>query len=185
MAATVTTIPRSIQGEAEARRAERQGPPLADLDTVDSYVKSTDDYILECRERGRHQFPAVRRARMKFTDVTPEGLLVRVLLCESCQLVQRVEFWHPIERPRQPLRWELVTHRLSYLEEKDEKGNVTRRYLSPAGSGRMTPSMLRDAVATAMLQGRTAKQLRQEVIRQRREREAARLAVVVDAERTG
>jgi hypothetical protein len=141
----------SIQGE---RQQQLQGTQLMELSEVDRYVDSVSDEVLACRERGRHLFPSIRTAGIQFVDVTDDGLLVRRLLCQCCQLAERVEYWQATGRGVNT-RYAPVSATNNYLIGPDGE-----RYLGPSGRGRMTPKMVRNSLASSALQGQTAEMVR-------------------------
>lgn len=148
MSSAVSNI-RSIQGEL----FDKQGTTWMDMDEVDKYVDSVSDDVLACRERMRHMYPSIRKAGIVFTDVTDDGLLVREVKCECCQLAVRVEFWEARtvgSGKKRETRYGMVAAHTTY-----SVGPNGERYLGPAGHGRMTSRMVRESVATQALAGQS------------------------------
>jgi hypothetical protein len=141
----------SIQGERERKTTWTE--PASEGD-VDRYVDSASDEVLACRERGRHLFPAIRQIGMVFTEVDNDGLFVRRLTCVCCRLAIRVEKWDGA-RHGSRVRFQRVTAHVQY-----QTGSNGERYLSAAGSGRITPRQVADSVASKVLQGQSLASLR-------------------------
>lgn len=132
--------PASIQGEQQQASATL----WATDDEVDAYVRRVAAGVLRCRARSRHLFDPVDEDGMRFVRVTREGLLVRVVPCESCEKVNRVELWDVRHKGDKVTRAELVTASLGYKDPS---------YLSPPGTGRMRPQQIRNAIASMQLGG--------------------------------
>lgn len=132
--------PVSIQGEQMAA----SGTHYASDDEVDAWVRAASAGAVKCRQRGRHDFPTIEEAGMRFGDVTALGLLVRRVLCGSCLVVERVEEWDVRHKGDRVTRTELVRATLDYLDPE---------YLAKPGTGRMIPKAVRNAVASSVLSG--------------------------------
>lgn len=176
--------PLSIQGEAQRRRAET----LWATDTeVAIYVQGQPDGVVNCRERGRHQYPGTRLALTDkdappFTDITPEGWYVREIGCTSCQHVNddgtpgpfrvvRIEHWHLLHNARGVIKEngaQLVRARPQVVDPD---------YLNPPGQGRIKPRSVRGAVMSAAMRGLNVNTLTREI----RERKAERDRLVREA----
>ena len=126
-----------------------------DMADVDRYVDGASEEVIACRERGRHLWPSMRKAKLVFTDVTEDGLLVRRVLCECCQLARRIEYWETVGRGRNT-RYQPVGSSIEYLTGSDGE-----RYLGPQGRGRMTNKMIRNSMVTAALHGQSPAMVRQ------------------------
>lgn len=131
----------SIQGE---QQSTTDAHLYATDDQVDEYIRRMSDGVINCRERGRHSFAPVRVTGMHFVGVTPLGLLVRRVLCDSCLMVERVEEWDVRHKRGKVTRAELVSARLDYLDPT---------YRADRGHGRMRPRQIRNAVASLALEG--------------------------------
>jgi hypothetical protein len=146
---------RSIQGEQQETRASAT---LMNQAEVDRYVDSADDRVLTCRERGRHPFPSIREAGLRFEGVSSDGLLIRRIQCPSCGLARRMEFWDVRQKGNRITRCELVEARTEYKTERLTDGTV-RSYTAPPGHGRITPKQVRNAVGTSALAGHSYRNL--------------------------
>lgn len=145
---------KSIQ--AEQQEAAGGGYIRASEDDVDLYVDRVSDEVIACRERGRHLFPTIRQAGIRFTDVDRDGLLVRRLTCTCCDLAIKVEKWEGV-RDRGRTRFQRVASTLEY--RTGDNGEI---YLAPSGRGHMTPRQIGDSVASKALSGQTLTALRKE-----------------------
>lgn len=157
---------KSIQGEQQAEASAGFEP--MDNDDVDAYVDRMPDDVIACRERGRHLMPPIRQAGIRFTDVTDDGLFVRVLQCTCCGLAYRVEYWEAYRVGRETRYRPVAAH----LEYRD--GPNGERYLGPAGYGRMSSKQVKESVASKALAGVTMARIRKDIRdAQRKERERA------------
>lgn len=154
MADNITPLP-SIQGEQQ----QEAGRVRASDEDVDLYVDRVSDEVLACRERGRHLFPTIRQAGIHFTDVDRDGLFVRRLICNCCELAVKVEKWEGIKRGRR-VRFQRVASHLEYRTGADGQ-----TYLAPSGRGHMTPRQIADSVASKALQGQSLAALRKAATR--------------------
>jgi hypothetical protein len=137
---------RSIQGE---RADQVAGEMWATDDQVDEFVRSVGEWVLVCRERGRHAFAPVRVTGMRFEGVTPDGLFIRRVSCDDCGMVVRVELWEVRQKRGVITRVELVSATLDY----------TPGYLGKPGTGRMRPRQIRNAVASLELSGQNFREI--------------------------
>lgn len=173
---TETTGPLSIQGEAQRRRAETL---WATPTEVALYCQGQPDGVVACRESGRHDYPATRKALTDpdappFVDITPEGWYVREIPCERCRhepaedgtpgapRVIRREHWHLIHNKRGIITGDgaqLVNARPVIVDPD---------YVNPPGQGRIKPRLVRAAVMSARLRGLNINTLTQD-IRDRKE----------------
>jgi hypothetical protein len=144
---------KSIQGEQQESTG---GYVRASDEDVDLYVDRVSDAVIACRERGRHLFPTIRQAGIRFTDVDRDGLLVRRLTCTCCDLAVKVEKWEGV-RDRGRTRFARVASTLEY--RTGDNGEI---YLAPSGRGHMTPRQIGDSVASKALSGQTLTQLRKD-----------------------
>ncbi|SDF15689.1 hypothetical protein [Pseudonocardia oroxyli] len=142
----------SIQGEQQAD--QQQGYVRASDEDVDLYVDGVSDEVIMCRERGRHLFPTIRQAGIRFAEVDGDGLFIRRLVCTCCDLAVRVEKWEGARRGGRT-RFARVASSLEY--RTGAKGEV---YLAPAGRGHMTPRQIGDSVASKALAGQSLTELR-------------------------
>ena len=161
--------PLSIQGEVQRRRAETL---WATPTEVALYVQGQPDGVVACRESGRHDYPASRKALTDpdappFTDTTPEGWYVREIACERCRhepepdgtpgrpRVIRREHWHLIHNKRGIITdAQLVSARPIPVDPD---------YRNPPGQGRIKPRLVRGAVMSARLKGLNINTLAQEI----------------------
>lgn len=150
---------RSIQGEQQHQQQLDLFMPQEDVDT---YVRESDDKVVECRERGRHPFETIRSSQMRFEGETEEGFLVRRQVCPCCGLAVRVEHWDVRHHRGRVTRCELVMARTEYRTERLKDGTV-RRYVAPAGRGRIRPRQIRNTVGTMALSGMSYTELIREV----------------------
>ncbi|WP_093088323.1 hypothetical protein [Pseudonocardia oroxyli] len=141
----------SIQGE---QQEDRQGYVRASDEDVDLYVDGVSDEVIMCRERGRHLFPTIQQAGIRFAEVDGDGLFIRRLVCTCCDLAVRVEKWEGARRGGRT-RFARVASSLEY--RTGAKGEV---YLAPAGRGHMTPRQIGDSVASKALAGQSLAELR-------------------------
>jgi hypothetical protein len=182
------TGPVSIQGE---RQRARQAALWASDSEVAIYVQGQPDGVVDCRERGRHQYPGSRLALSHpdappFTDITPEGWYVREIGCESCRKVNddgtpgmfrviRIEHWHLLHNSRG-----VIKEGGAQLVRAHPK-IVDPAYLNPPGQGRIKPRSVRGAVMSAALKGVNVNTLTREI----REHQAEQAQLVREAyERT-
>lgn len=140
----------SIQQEQQSGSGSSRAPE----EEVDAYVDRVSEAVLECRQRGRHLWPAMRVQDQPFTGIDQDGLFVRRLTCTCCELAVRVERWEGAKRGRR-VRFQLVASRLEYLT-----GSGGETYRAPSGSGRMTPRQVSDSVASKAMQGHNLAALR-------------------------
>lgn len=145
----------SIQGEQE----RDSGWVRASDEDVDLYVDRVSDAVLMCRERGRHLFPTIRDAGIRFTGVDGDGLFLRRLVCTCCDLAVKVEKWEGV-RARGRTRFHRVASSLEY--RTGPNGEV---YLAPSGRGHMTARQIGDSVASKALQGQSLAALRKAATR--------------------
>lgn len=145
--ATTNAQVRSIQGE-QIDTAERAA--WATSKEVEDYVAKASEDVIECRERGRHTFPSVRKS-MTFSRLDPTtGLLVREVGCVACAdqqgnfRVVRVELWDVRHHKGEVTLCELASASTVY------RGSD---YLATPGSGRMKPKQIRNALGTEALKG--------------------------------
>lgn len=150
----VTNFP-SIQQEQQPATSSDRAPD----EDVDAYVDRVSEAVLECRQRGRHLWPAMRVQDQPFTGIDEDGLFVRRLTCTCCELAVRVERWDGAKRGRRA-RFQLVASRLEYLT-----GSDGQTYRAPSGSGRMTPRQVSDSVASKAMQGQSLAALRKSLPR--------------------
>lgn len=156
--------PLSEQGEQQEEFAALYASP----EEVDEYLTGQAEGVVICRERGRHDYPSVRREGLHFDGVdTTTGLHIRRVRCRCCNLVDLIELWDVQHRGDRVTRVERVSSRPDY----SPRGVHGERYLGPAGHGRMTPKMVRNAVATTQLKGVSFKELRKEALRGNQQRE--------------
>jgi hypothetical protein len=141
----------SIQGESQAR--DVAGARASEED-VDLYVDSVPDGVLECRERGRHLFPAIRQAGIYFSGVDESGLFIRRVMCQTCGLAVRVEKWEG-SRQRGRTRFQRVEAQLQYQTGRDGES-----YLAPRGRGRMTTRQIGDSLASKAFAGQSLAAIR-------------------------
>jgi len=127
----------------------------ADQAEVDAYVAQASDEVLACRSRGRHTYEMLSKTeRMRFEGVTPEGFLVRRILCGVCEKVFRVEEWDVRHR-----RDVVTAMFLVRAYPKYKKG-----YLGKSGQGRMRPRAIQSAAGTTAMRGVSFRQLRREAV---------------------
>lgn len=136
----------SIQGFEQGKVDEATFMSDGDLD---AYIATASDEILICRERGRHLYPTARKAGVRFTAMTDDGMLVRQVWCESCGLAERREFWQTRGRGTS-LRYERVDSKTVY-----HQGSHGERYLAPAGQGRMSSKRVQGAIVSQALSGQS------------------------------
>jgi len=182
------TGPLSRQGEEQAAR---QAQIWASPTEVAIYVAGQPDGVVDCRERGRHQYPGSRLALSDpdappFTDITPEGWYVREIGCTSCRKINddgtpgpfrivRIEHWHLLHNKRG-----IITENGAQLvrarpEVRDPD------YLNPRGQGRIKPRDVRGAVMSLHVKGLNVNTITREI----RERQAEQARLVREAyERT-
>ena len=150
------TVARSIQGEQQ----DDQLVLFASIEDVDTYVDAATPGIKACREAGRHSFPGIALARgAVFTAVTDDGLLVRELVCPSCECAVRFEFWESYGRGAKA-RVRFVSAELRYRE-----GPNGERYPAPPGRGRITQRAVKESLATASLAGASVTELKRKLPR--------------------
>jgi hypothetical protein len=130
----------SIQGEQQ----EEAAPLYATDDEVDEWVRQASEGAIVCQSDGRHHFPPARKTGIRFVGVTPLGLFIRRVLCDSCLMVERVEEWDVRHVGDRVTRAEFVSAKLDYLDPT---------YLAERGHGRMKPKQVRNAVASVLLAG--------------------------------
>lgn len=168
---TVTKLPTpySIQGEQQAPTA----PVRMDQADVDEQVAKMTDAVAACRERGRHQYPAVRMSGLTFVDyLEDEGLFVQEADCECCgPLAYQRTLWEVRGRGARA-RYVPIASGTRYRSIVDKDGQIIR-YLAPEGMGRMSPRQVREAVATQALRGQSLRTVRKQAIDAGRERRAA------------
>ena len=156
------SAPASIQGEQQ--EAIKVNLWASDAE-VQAYIDRTPDEVLECRERGRHLFPGIRRG-MIFSGVTSSGLMIRRVGCVVCQYqepsplagmprVIRIETWD-------------VRHHRGTITRCDLAGAYTAyrdpSYLGKKGQGRIKPKQIRNELGTIMFKGQKFVALRKEVM---------------------
>jgi hypothetical protein len=142
----------SIQGEQQARAG---AAVWADQSEVDAYVATQPDDTLACRSRGRHTYEQLRKSeRMRFSGVTAEGFLVRMVPCEVCGKVWRVEEWDVRHRKDRIIRMDLVRAYPKYGPG----------YLGKPGQGRMKPRQIQSATGTAAMHDLSYRQVRKEAV---------------------
>lgn len=145
----------SVQGEQQPAG----GWERATQDDVDTYVDRVSDEVLECRQNGRHRWPALRVQDQPFHSLDETGLFVRRVLCQCCELAVRVEKWEASGRGRRA-RLERVSSHVEYLT-----GSSGETYLAPSGRGRMTPRQVADSVASKAVQQQSLAALRKKLPR--------------------
>ncbi len=154
--ASVTPI-KSIQAE---QQQTGQLTLWADQATVDKYVAEASDGVLTCRERGRHFFPSIRTAGVRFSGMDTRGRFVRQLLCEVCELVYRVEKWETFKVGRK-LRYRKVNSTISY----DVTGPKGETYLKEKGHGRMKPTQVQEALVDYAMAGLSLTMVKEQAMR--------------------
>ena len=152
--AEVTPLP-SVQGEQQPASGWERATPH----DVDTYVDRVSDEVLECRQNGRHRWPALRVQDQPFHSVDETGLFVRRILCQCCELAVRIEKWEASGRGRRA-RLERVSSHVEYLT-----GSSGETYLAPSGRGRMTPRQVADSVASKAVQQQSLAALRKKLPR--------------------
>ena len=142
----------SIQGEQQAHIA---GATWADQAEVDHYVAQASDETVACRSRGRHFYELPRKTeRMHFSGVTPEGFLIRTILCSVCQKVTRVEEWDVRHKRDRIVRLDLVRAYPKY----------SPGYLGKPGQGRMKPRQIQSAAGTSAMHDLSYREVRKEAV---------------------
>lgn len=153
----------SVQGE---QQAAVQANLWATEAEVQAYIEKVSDEVLECRERGRHLFPGIRRG-MTFNAVDQAtGLMVRRVGCVVCQYpeghvlagmprVVRVELWDVRHNRGVVTRCTLSKAYTAYRDPS---------YLGQKGKGRMKPKQIRNELGTQMFKGQRFVALRKEVM---------------------
>lgn len=161
----------SIQGE---RQEERELTLWATDDEVAEFVEGANDRHLICRERGRHDWQAIRRTGLVFTGVTKDDYPERRLTCPDCQAAERVEVWDVKfyasgAKKGQVKSCVLLSSYTHYIDAA---------YQNKKHVGRMRPGQIRGAVGAMALTGQHfgASEYRAmiaEAKRARKDREAA------------
>lgn len=152
----------SIVGERLIKQAEEDARTLwASPSDVDNYVATASAKVLTCRDKGRHNFPTLAELReqgveLEFVDATSEGLLVREpIFCETCGEAYQEQLWEA-KGSGKHMRMHFVAANTRYREGGG--------YLSKSGHGRITPKMIRESLATVMVGGRSAAQLKKQAL---------------------
>lgn len=149
---------KSIQGEQQSK-VGTQGVLWADPDDVETYVDEADEGDIECRDRGRHDIPRMRRkASMKeiFTEVDEHGNPIRRVVCRCCGKAEQVEVWSFSSGRLEPVSRHIWYP--SYLLKPGQKP-----YLLKSGHGRMKVRDVRAAIATTCVKGWTQKKFNAEM----------------------
>lgn len=169
---TVTEF-RSIQGEDIKDWGPKADVRMAD-DDVEEYVAGQSAEVNRCRARGRHLYDEQESRAPIFSDITPEGLWVRKLMCECCELVGRIEFWESKRVGKSGRRWSFVTAKPDY----SLRGPKGEKYLAEPGHGRMAPRQVKGAVVSNMMHDQNITQLRAEVKKRADDERKAHLEAV-------
>ncbi len=140
----------SEQGEAQ----HRAGFVWADPSTVDAYVATASDEVLECRSAG-HSFPISRRRfHLDYFDANLE-LFVAKARCTCCRSAERTTWYRPVKvgrGGRGGWRFEEVAAELTGYRPNPDTGEV---YTVAPGAGRMRRRDVRSAIATLALSDMT------------------------------
>lgn len=161
----------SIQGE---QQEEVELTLWATDDEVAEFVEGAIDRHLICRERGRHNWRAIKTSGLVFTGVTKDDFPERRQTCPDCQAVERVEVWEVNFFASGAKKGRVKSCKLlsSYTHYTDSA------YQNKPHAGRMRPGQIRASVGAMMLEnaGYSAQQYRTmitEAKKARKSREAA------------
>lgn len=142
----------SIQGEQQQVKESRFVGRLTDEAAIADYVGNVPDEYALCRERGRHDFPAVDPLAMRF-DRDDEGHDVWTQDCQQCGMAYQEEVWLIRTDAEGYVR---VMRRLSrktkYHPADEAKGEQS--YLAPPGTGFVAPSDFRETRVASRFLGR-------------------------------
>lgn len=167
----MSKVVSSIQGE---QQEERELTLWATDDEVAEFVEGAIDKHLICRERGRHDWKAIRTTGLVFTGVTRDDFPERRQTCPDCQAVEKVEVWdvkfyQSGAKKGQVRSCVLLTDYTHYTDTA---------YQNKRGAGRMRPKQIRAAVGAVALTGQhfSAQEYRALIAKEkqaRKDREAA------------
>lgn len=148
---------KSIQGEQQTKASH--AVVWADPDDVDAYVDDADEGDIECRDRGRHLIPRMKRkASMKemFTETDDDGNPIRRVVCTCCGKAEQVETWSFTRGRLEP-----VASYLHYPSRLLKPGQ--KPYTAKPGTGRIRPKAVRASVATTCVAGWSQKKFQNEL----------------------
>jgi len=170
----VTSLPASIQGERQREEDRSSAYAPMSASDVEQYVDSHSDEVVQCRERGRHDFPTVREAAQGpegfLDDYDAElGLFVQRDVCRCCGLVERKTHWQAVKRGKRTEWFRVGRPVLDYHRQARIKGES---YAAPVGLGVMRPTQVMNAVATRVMAGQSAAALRKTFERARKDGES-------------
>ena len=109
-------------------------------DEVDEFVRGANDQHLICRERGRHDWQAIRTTGLVFTGITKDDYPERRTACPICRAVERVEVWDVKFTQQRRGQGQTLRAAHCYTHYIDD---ATRTQMH---AGRMQPRQIRGAV---------------------------------------
>lgn len=148
---------KSIQGEQQSK--VKKEVVWADPDDVDAYVDDADEGDTECRDRGRHLIPRMKRKadmREMFTELDDDDNPIRRVVCTCCKKAEQVERWSFNSGRLEPVSSYLWYP--AYLLKPGQKP-----YTVKPGTGRIRPRDVRASVATSCVAGWSEKKFQNEL----------------------